>query len=443
MNYKKILQCFLLLQFGYTASFAQIPCFQWVNPKTTLRERFELDKLHRAKEDALGNWVDQGPVKTSLNFSADKQIVLEKINYFNLKNGEKVWFTNNGSQRVFSYSLADNTFKRIDKSTYAGYNFNATQFIRNDTLYSAGGYGFWHYSNVLTYFEETKGEWEIIRIDSSAPKTILGGYQGYDANKDVFYSGASEEETLVRPIEKGFGNKLYRFDFKTYSWEDLGELNSALPYQTQREIFWTGTYFLQWAKDKLFIIDPNANKVYVYEDNKQYFQNNAQYFAKGDTVICYWDRKANTNKFSVADLLKKSKPIGAFYQESNIGIYVMVTIALFLLAGIGYVYRNRIRGLKIWSILQKRELDLLDSLMQLEEGAYLNINELNDLLGLHGKSLESQRKIRMNVINQVNHKIKQRFNISEAIQRISDPSDNRLKLYYLKQEALKALVKNR
>jgi hypothetical protein len=442
MNTKKILRCFLLLQFGYVVSFAQIPCFQWVNPKSTLRERIELNSFIRAKEDSLGNWVDQGFVKSTLNFSDDKQIVLEKINHFNLNNGEKVWFTNNGSQRVFSYSLADNTFKRIDKSTYAGYNFNATQFIRKDTLYSAGGYGFWHYSNVLTYFVESKGEWEIIRTDGSAPKTILGGYQGYDAHKDILYSGASEEETLGRHVEKGFGDKLYKFDFKTYRWVYLGELNSALPYQTQREIFWTGTYFLQWAKDKLFIIDPNANKVYVYEDNKQYFQNNAQYFAKGDTVICYWDRKTNTNKFSVAELLHKSKPIGAFYHESNTGIYVMATVALSLFIGIGYVYRNKIRGLKIQSILQKQELDLLNALLQLEEGAYLNSNELNDLLGLHGKSLESQRKIRMNVINQVKHKIKKRFNISEAIQRIDDPSDKRLKLYYLKQEALKALVRN-
>ncbi len=437
-----IIQSFLLLQFCYTASFAQIPSFQWVNPKSSLRERIDLERLIHSKEDILGNWLDHGPVKTSLNFSDDKQIVLEKINYFNLNNGEKVWFTNNGSQRVFSYSLADNTFKRIDKSTYAGYNFNATQFIRKDTLYSAGGYGFWNYSNVLTYFVESKGEWELIRTDGSTPKTILGGYQGYDANNDIFYSGASEEETLGKRVEKGFGNKLYKFDFKTYSWEDLGELNSALPYQMHREIFWTGTYFLQWAKDKLFIIDPIANKVYVYEDNKQYFQNNAQYFAKGDTVICFWDRKANTNKFSVLDLLKKSKPIGAFYQESNIGIYVTVTFASCLLAVIAYVQRNKIRGLKIQSILQKQELDLLNALLQLEDGAYLNSNELNDLLGLHGKSLESQRKIRMNVINQVNHKIKQRFNISDAIQRIGDPSDNRLKLYYLKQETVKTLEKN-
>ena len=120
MNYKKILQCYLLMQFSYVAGFAQVPSFKWVNFKSTLRERIELDKLNHAKEDSLGNWIDQGLVKSSLNFSNDQQIQLENIKYFNLYNGEKVWFTNNGSQRVFEYSPLDNTFIRLDKSTYGG-----------------------------------------------------------------------------------------------------------------------------------------------------------------------------------------------------------------------------------------------------------------------------------------------------------------------------------
>mgnify|MGYP000023213591 CR=1 FL=1 len=442
MIIKKNLQLIVLILFSHSFIYAQQSYFQWVNSATALRERIDMNTLIHSKEDTLGNWVDQGLVQSSLSFSNDQQITLEKINYFNHKNGAKVWFTNNGSQRVFAFSPLENTFRRIDKSTYWGYNFNATQFIRRDTLYSAGGYGFWHYSNVLTYFVETKGEWEMVRTDGTAPKTILWGYQGYDTKKDVFYSGGSEYETQGKNVEKVYDNKLYRFEFNTYSWKELGEINPALPFQTQKEIFWTGKYFLQWAKDKLFIIDPLANEVYVYKDNKQYFQNNAQYFVKDDTIYCYWDRKINTNKFSVSKLVTQSLLIGKFYSPSNRSLYLLLCGGGFIIVLVlSYIFRNKYRLHQNSFTLEEQEKALLKALLKMKEGTYFNTNDLNDLLNLQGKSLENQRKIRTSIIHKLNHKIKQRFKITEAIIRVDDPTDKRLRLYALKPDVLSIIRK--
>jgi hypothetical protein len=91
----------------------------------------------------------------------------------------------------------------------------------------------------------------------------------------------------------------------------------------------------------------------------------------------------------------------------------------------------------------QQELVLFEALLKLDAGSYLTGNEVNDLLDLYGKSLESQRKVRMNVINQLNLKIKQKFNINDAVQRIDDPSDKRYRLYFLNPRLLSMLKKSR
>lgn len=443
MNYKKILQSCLFLLFGYTASFAQIPYFEWINPKNALRERIYTDTWIHVKENKLGdNWIKVGGVTSSENFSKLEQVQVANSSYFVLRQDSLVWFTFNGSQRVYEFIPATSTFQRIDRTVFAGYNFDSSKFIRNDTLYSAGGYGFWHQNNIITYYYEDKREWELIRTNGKRPKTILAGYQGYDKEDDVFYSAAGVEHSTDKDARETFGNKVFKLNFKTYTWEELGEIQEKLPYKTAKEIYWTGRYFIQWAIKSLYIIDPKANTVYLFEDNKQLFHANPpKYFSKGDTVYYYWDKDSKPIKISVSNVLKSSTFVGPFYSRPNTNLYLCLSTLFAILLVLLYVYRNQLRGLKLHSILQQQELELVEALLALEEGTYLNGNELNDLLGLRGKSLENQRKIRMTVIHQINHKIKQNFNISEAIQRLDDPSDKRMKLYCLKQEVLKALVK--
>ena len=77
--------------------------------------------------------------------------------------------------------------------------------------------------------------------------------------------------------------------------------------------------------------------------------------------------------------------------------------------------------------------------MSLDADHYLSTVEVNELLGLSGKTLENQRRIRLNTIAQINHKIQLYFHIEKAIERHTSPDDKRLTRYSLSGVALKAL----
>lgn len=47
-----------------------------------------------------------------------------------------------GVGTVFSLDSTNKVIRRIDKTVHSGYNFDAYQFVRRDTVFSYGGYGF-------------------------------------------------------------------------------------------------------------------------------------------------------------------------------------------------------------------------------------------------------------------------------------------------------------
>ena len=70
-------------------------------------------------------------------------------------------------------------------------------------------------------------------------------------------------------------------------------------------------------------------------------------------------------------------------------------------------------------------------MLELQPNEYLNTTEINDILNTGNKTQENQRKIRFNVIGQINKKLKLRYNWDNAIERKPLPEDKRLSVYML------------
>ena len=434
----------LIFIFFQIPSIAQTRYLEWVESTTNLRERIEIESSIKYKEDKNGGWSKGGLVTVTPDLRNDRQTFTDNNSAFYLKDPNLIWFSINGSQRVYEWNKSNNSLDRIDKTYYSGFNFNATKFIRKDTLYSAGGYGYWHFHNFLTYYNKTEKEWGLIRSKGDAPEVILRGYQGYDSKSDLFFSGASDYETQKAPeIERKFDKNLYCFDFKTSTWKKLGNINPILNHEVQRDILWTGSYFLTWAQNDFFIISPSDNKIYVLKSNKENFQKDAKYYSKGDTLFIYSDLKSKIYTISLKEILKSSKEVGEFYIDNPNKKYFIVLFVLLLFAGlISYVFKRRtLKNNSLHALLLEEELILLNSLCKLKDNQYLTAHDITDLLSLQSKSIDNQRKIRMSVINQMNEKIENKFNIINAIERKDEPSDNRIKLFYLKPDAKDILKK--
>jgi len=89
--------------------------------------------------------------------------------------------------------------------------------------------------------------------------------------------------------------------------------------------------------------------------------------------------------------------------------------------------------------LNKAERELLHALLVKKPGDFLTTLEINEILSLNAKTMENQRRIRTNVINQINAKILDVFNIPDAIEREASAEDKRVILYRLKPQIYELL----
>jgi hypothetical protein len=413
---------------------------RWFDYKTALRRKINIDTKELQAEISPGKWELFG--KVNVEPKALNDLPLGFVNsYFHTANDSLLYFTIFGTGQVYEFDQKTTTLKRIDQTYYRGYNFGSIPFSRKGKLYSAGGYGFWHYSNVITSFNFDKKEWDAVIPENAGPVVINEyGFNGYSINEDVFYSGASANENLFSDLKRYRIKQFFKYDFKNQQWTELGSINEDLLAEDSREIYWNGTYFLQWANNKLYIIDPVANEIYVYKNNERFFVTNKEYFSKGDTIYNYWsDDNGGLEYFSVKEYLKNAEYIGPFYSKETPFInYLLIFCILSSAAGSIWLYRRDVVNTRA-GYFDPSEEKLLLALMKRHTKGGLSSQQVNDALLLHTKSFDNQRRVRINVINKINQKMTHHYKISEAILRLASAEDKRQSIYKLSPEALQRL----
>jgi hypothetical protein len=154
----------------------------------------------------------------------------------------------------------------------------------------------------------------------------------------------------------------------------------------------------------------------------------------------YWDEEAGKRfSISIAELLQNSEPIGHFYSPKSKLNYIFAGLFVLVFFGIIFTYYRKNKK-QLQLNLDEHELSLLNTLLTSQQGGLTTI-EVNDLLGLSKKNLDNQRKLRLNIISNINHQIYLKYRIENAIVRISSSDDKRQSLYTLKTDVLPILKK--
>ena len=412
--------------------------FTWIDPQSASRTRIDIASGEVFKEVNLGEWQLYFKAQVAPQYALTLPPTVSN-HYFFSTDSSTLFITVDGTGQVYELNFLQKKLIRVDKTFYAGYNFGADVFERNQVIYSVGGVGFWSYSKAITYFDVKSAEWQAIRPKNEGPESIFDGYQGYSKNADKFYTGGSEVGKYLENHSLSTSKNLYAYDFKTNLWNVLGEINPELLKQPNRELAWNGTYFVQFSREKVYLIDPVKNTVFVYKSNKEQFQGGEYRFVSGDVVYCYWNLdNGPVSKLSIKDIYAKASYLGPFYAPKSYALYyVFGGLLIIVFAGILY-YAKRRKQEKYLSF-DSQETAFLKALMSLDSENYLSTVEVNELLGLSGKTLENQRRIRLNTISQLNQKIQLFFQIEKAIERHISPEDKRLTRYSLNSAALKAL----
>lgn len=115
--------------------------------------------------------------------------------------------------------------KRIDSTTHLGGNYRNMPFLRHDTLYRFGGYGFWKTRDYFTWFNPSDGQWQIWEDDASLPSAY--SFNWYDADEDAFYLLGTWENRPHEHFRDIRRDSLFRYDFHTRRWKSLGGFDKS------------------------------------------------------------------------------------------------------------------------------------------------------------------------------------------------------------------------
>lgn len=436
---KLVTLCLLLLT--STWAFAD---FEFMNPNHLKMERIDFKSKKYWQEKQLNYWEVLGEVdlqSVNLGDLPPKYI----YNTFEIKG--HFFFVIAGTGQVYKFDPLKRILSRVDQTYYRGYNFGAFQFSHNDSLFSFGGIGFWHYNNVQTFFDLQTKEWEMVKGKGDIPKRMYSTFAGYSKREGKLFMLEIPDAFLVPTIQP---LDFYEYDLKTNVWNKKGSVSVDFLNSFERryaEVIWTNDLFIIPSINGDIIVDPIKNISYKYLGSKtSFFIPGFKIFAKGNMLYSYkkdFPEKSNTNYLDSLDirvLLSQSEKIGPFYHSplwlSDQGYLYLICSVIFILSIL--LNLNYLRSWRKWksnfsnsNVLSAEALSFLHKCLALGLNHILTSNEITKLMGYDNQAYDTQRQYRSKLINHINLYFKNTYNIPNVIVRVSSNSDKRFVDYVI------------
>jgi len=416
--------------------------FTFLDSYSNKRLRIDLSSHLFFEEIDANKWAPLGEL-TFENVDLKSILPVYQFNAFKTKSDFII--TIPGTGQVYKLYVKDLLLKRIDKTFHTGYNFQSVQFIRKDTLFSFGGYGFWQYHNILTYFDQNSSEWETYTQLDEGPERFTNRFSCYSPKNDKVYA-----LELPRPFQFAETKKytFWEFNFNTKTWKRVGNINDRLAVMLP-ETKPAGHYFLFKYQNSNLIADPESNKVYSYEgphakltdalDQEITHYNKNKIFSYQKFLV---GNKVNflIDSTSIDSLFKQSKFLFKLYESENSILHdsSFITFSLILILIVSYfIFSKKRRKTKIiadeLNSFSNFEIEVLHKMFLKGLNFEFSSDELNEILGAEKKPIETQRQIRSRFISTINQKAKLLFQISNGIIRQKSNLDKRYTIYKLNE----------
>jgi len=382
-----------------------------------------------------------------------------------------------GTGRIYKATSWDDNwvnFNRIDSTIFFGFNRGSQKFIIRDTIFSFGGYGFWHFNGSLSYFTSRK-EWEMVMLNKEIPyynlNDRISSIAQYDINNSQFYFSAISigQQTITNDIAN---DSFYVFDIHTRNLRALGKrliskgdmARFAEPHKVETPFgilmdspFDDNRDYILNIKDNLIYASENRFMQQLipsstYTINNLLFYQNGYLFASSFPFDKIDSLKFDISKFKLlSSKIYSTNKVGAVIDiKSKIfqfGFYILSTIVFILLFVIFYLFRakkssnkysNHQDATKTDELLSSLEKQLLKQFIsKIEKNQRCSTDELNNLLGVGLKSNEIKKKARTDFITKVNYKLRQHFSMSEdVIVRNRSDEDKRSYLYSISKDLI-------
>jgi hypothetical protein len=445
-----------LIVFLLANSFPSFGQFQFRIPGEMLHHRIDFKTSELSKETAKGQWETIGKLTyesvhpTDIPYNA-------VIRAFNFRNG--FLLTIPGTQQVYSLDLPHMLLRRLDNSYYRGYNFQAIQYLRNDSLFSHGGMGFWHANNVSTYFDFKAKEWEMTSTpDESGPRWMKSDFGGYDKKRSVI--SVIEFPSLYETKNQVKTYRYFEKDLRANQWTLFGEVQvnliKDLGIKRLESEFLDGKYFFLDGSIPVWA-DPVTNHIYQLNTVIPMFNINFEYEFHDGYIYSYKRMNALTNdhsiikidSISINKLTELSTVKGPFYIK-HYPFERMVyggAALIILVSGAIYAYRRR-KPNKVQDSL----IEPLDGLpagasafllacLEYPKGHTFSSQHFTEMMGYGSYAYETQRQVRAKLIKGINSYFWAHYRLEDVIIRKTANDDKRFSVYLIAESHYDTLKK--
>ena len=344
------------------------------------------------------------------------------------------------------YKVVNDTLKREDFSFNHKMSFDSAVFVKNDTIYKFGGYGFWSSRNFFTYFDNSSKEWEFHASNSMLlpPPIHNFNYKLLD-EEFIITNGYSPNVNTGTKNQKV--SDIWKYNFTDRKWDNLGVSN--LPkYDNIIEID-NDVFYARKLKTMDFIFVDYLNNIFydVETANTSIPVNGLNSIIKRDTLYAY--KEGNFLKKPYRELIYTSKGITEkrIYLRSielinGLGLSSFTLLALLISCILFLKYRQNQKpritqlGLRFkgtsYDMLES-EKNIIKAIISKEE---VMSQEIYDLVENDNLSYPQNNKIKNDTIKKINNKLEKVLGIKEFIKSKKLPEDARVLVYYTEDSDL-------
>lgn len=354
-----------------------------------------------------------------------------------------------GAGAVFGLDSTNKVIRRIDMTVHSGYNFDAYQFVRRDTVFSYGGYGFWMENNLLTYFSTLRKEWNVYSAGDFPPYNP-DYYEG-ESYKFSFYDKTDDVLYVLRQSD------FWKYDFKTGFWGKLGSLVLDEIFPTKTSMSNTrmhrmndSTVMLMGALKSYYVI-PKHNVIYDITmanglnagagriNHPMGFH--CGYDLENELVMAKFSDKVSLGYVFeyVNRLPRKINSESKLYEMAVFTNEAKFSLSLLLILFVGGLATYWIRRLYLRRRYQYFTEAQWKFIQRLDKGG-LQTEDLNEFLELGSSSWEVQRRKRSEYIKMINELCLNQLGC-ELVLRHRSKDDKRQVLYVMNVEAKNKLAR--
>jgi len=355
---------------------------------------------------------------------------------------------------VLYFMRRNGQVERHDRTYFSGYNFGALKHFDGQRLWSLGGYGLWRVTDHALYYDAELREWERHLM---TPNIIEGFGDGFYT---LLEPGQLRMVVSSRTEFNGTDVTYSIFDVNlaegTYRYVGAPRINLDL-FNNQDQLgfsAWNGSWNLIFEGNRVLLGNLAENRLVqtrISNTQARPFDGLSGIIVHPDGVLIIETASTATNnhvkiiRTSVDAILSdpENVEVGPIYEpnwmhqiRSNVKLIVALLLGLGGLTGLILRYQ---RGRPVAERLFAQALTtpqkmLFKHLMLLTPDQSITTLELNQILGIDDKSWDNQRKIRSNVLQELEEKGMEFLGVPSFIERISNEDDRRIRRYRIKAE---------